>query len=290
MVATDPAVLGEARALRRRMRRPPLSVTTVTLTVSLVWMGVVLVSALIPGVLTSDDPAALQPTRVLQAPGTGTLLGTDHYGRSVATMLVYGARSAMTIGLLATLLGMLVGGTLGLVAGYLGGWVDMLIGRLVDILMCFPGVLLALIIASALGATTGNLIIAVGIATIPGFCRVMRGQVMTVRSRLFVEAARSSGFRSSRIVFRHILPNAVAPAVVLATVSIGTAIVVAASLSFLGLGPRTDIPDWGQLLAMGQPYLANAWWVTTFPGITLTFTVIAVSLVGDWLRDRLDVD
>jgi peptide/nickel transport system permease protein len=205
-------------------------------------------------------------------------------------MLLYGARSALIVGLFATLFGVLVGGILGLVGGYLGGWVDMLIGRLIDILMCFPGVLLALIITSALGATTRNLIIAVGIATVPGFCRVMRGQVMTVRGRLFVEAARSNGFRASRIVFRHILPNAVTPTVVLATVSIGTAIVVAASLSFLGLGPQTDIPDWGQLLAAGQPYLANAWWVSTFPGIALTLTVVAVSLAGDWLRDRLDVD
>jgi peptide/nickel transport system permease protein len=290
MGTLGPAVLTEARVLRARLWRPALPVSTATLAVSLIWMGVVLVAALIPGVLTSDNPTALQPERVLQPPGQATLLGTDHVGRSVATMLLYGARSALIVGLFATIFGVLVGGVLGLVGGYLGGWVDMLIGRLIDILMCFPGVLLALIITSALGATTRNLTIAVGIATVPGFCRVMRGQVMTVRGRLFVEAARSNGFRSSRIVFRHILPNAVAPTVVLATVSIGTAIVVAASLSFLGLGPHKDIPDWGQLLAEGQPYLASAWWVTTFPGIALTLTVIAVSLIGDWLRDRLDVD
>ena len=289
-VAVDPPVLADAGPVRRRMGRRTFSVNNVTLGVSMAWMAVILVAAISPGLLSGDDPTVLQPARALQAPGEGTLLGTDHYGRSVFTLLHHGARSAMVIGHLATLFGVVVGGLLGLVAGYFGGWVDMVIGRLIDILMCFPGVLLALVIASALGATTTNLILAVGIATVPGFARVMRGQVMSVRGKLFVEAARSNGFRPGRIVFRHILPNSLAPIVVMATVSVGTAIVVAASLSYLGLGPRMDIPDWGQLLAMGQPYLSGAWWISTFPGITLTLTVIAVSLAGDWLRDRLDVD
>lgn len=289
-ISSDPAGLADAAPVRRRMGLRTFSVNNVTLGVSLAWMALILVAAAVPGLLTGDDPTALAPSRALQGPGEGTLLGTDLYGRSVLTLLLHGARSAMIIGLFATLFGVLVGGLLGLVAGYFGGWTDMVIGRLVDVLMCFPGVLLALVIASALGATTTNLILAVGIATVPAFCRVMRGQVMSVRNRLFVEAARSNGFRQSRIVFRHILPNSLAPIVVMATVSVGTAIVVAASLSFLGLGPRTDIPDWGQLLAVGQPYLSGAWWISTFPGITLTVTVIAVSLAGDWLRDRLDVD
>lgn len=286
----DPADRLDATPLRRRMRRRSFTVNNVTLGVSLVWVAVVVIAALVPGLLTGDDPTALQPARALEAPGSSTLLGTDLYGRSVFTLLLFGARSALVVGLLATLFGVVVGGLLGLVAGYFGGWVDMVIGRLIDVLMCFPGVLLALVIASALGSTTTNLILAVGIATVPAFSRVMRGQVMSVRGKLYVEAARSNGFRRSRIVFRHILPNSLAPIVVMATVSVGTAIVVAASLSFLGLGPQMDVPDWGQLLAIGQPYLSGAWWISTFPGITLTLTVIAVSLAGDWLRDRLDVD
>ncbi|WP_154794128.1 ABC transporter permease [Occultella kanbiaonis] len=290
MAAVDAAAFTEVKGLRRQLRRTGVSVNSALLYASLAWMAVVVLAALIPGVLATEDPTVLDPARALQPPGAGTPLGTEQYGRSVATLLVHGARSAMIIGLCATAFGMLVGSVLGLIAGYLGGWVDMVIGRFIDMLMCFPGVLLALIIAAALGSTTTNLILAVGIATVPGFARVMRGQVLTVRGHLYVEAARSNGFSPTRTVFRHILPNALAPSVVMATVSIGVAIVVAASLSFLGLGPRTEVPDWGQLLSLGQPYLANSWWISTFPGITLTLTVIAVSLLGDWLRDRLDVE
>jgi len=282
--------VAEATLLRHRTWRSRVSVNNVTLGFSLAWLAVVVIAAALPGVLATDDATVLDPTRVLTAPGEQTLLGTDHYGRSVLTLLVHGARAALVIGLAATLLGMLIGSLVGLVAGYLGGAADMLLGRFVDILMCFPGVLLALVIASALGASTTNLIIAVGISAVPGFARVMRGQVLTIRGRLYVEAARSAGFGPGRVLMRHILPNSVAPTVVLATVTVGTSVVVAASLSFLGLGVRSEIPDWGQLLAMGQPYLAGAWWISTFPGIVLTLTVIAVSLAGDWLRDRLDVD
>lgn len=289
-VAVDPTVSPQPVPMGRQLfSRSRISVNNVTLAVSLFWVFLVLAAAAVPWLLTADDPTVLTPGRALERPGESTLLGTDVYGRSVSTLLLYGARTAMIIGLAATALGAIVGGLIGLISGYFGGWVDMLIGRLIDVLMCFPGVLLALVIASALGATTANLILAVGIATIPAFARVMRGQVMTVRGRLYVEAARSNGFRPSRILVRHILPNSLAPIVVMATVSVGTAIVVAASLSFLGLGPTTDIPDWGQLLALGQPYLAGAWWISTFPGLTLTLTVVAVSLLGDWLRDRVDV-
>lgn len=288
-MATATAV-AEASVLRSRGWRTKISVNNVTLGFSLAWLVVVVLAALLPGVLATDDATVLDPTRVLTAPGDQTVLGTDHYGRSVLTLLVHGSRTALVIGLAATALGMVIGSLIGLAAGYLGGPVDMLLGRFVDILMCFPGVLLALVIASALGASTTNLIIAVGISAVPGFARVMRGQVLTVRGRLYVEAARSAGFGPGRVLMHHVLPNSVAPTVVLGTVTVGTSVVVAASLSFLGLGVRSDIPDWGQLLAMGQPYLAGAWWISTFPGIVLTLTVIAVSLAGDWLRDRLDVD
>ncbi|MFD1717264.1 ABC transporter permease [Georgenia deserti] len=255
-----------------------------------VWLVLVGVAAAVPQVLVDTDPTALQPQRALTAPSGAVILGADHYGRSVAVLLVHGARTALVIGVLATVVGFVIGGLIGLLTGYLGGWVDMLAGRVMDMFMAFPGVLLALVVTAALGASTTNLVIAVGISVVPQFYRVLRGQAIAVRSRLFVEAARSTGFSSVRILLRHVLPNAVAPGVVLATVTVGTSIVLGASLSFLGLGPRTDVPDWGQLLAMGQPYLANAWWISTFPGLALTLTVIAVSILGDWLRDRLDAD
>lgn len=281
----EPAAAAPARGGLSR-----LTVNGAVLAVALAWMAVVVVAALVPGLLARADPTALDPTKALAAPSGDLPLGADHYGRSIAVLLVHGARTALVIGLFATVLGFVVGGTIGLLTGYVGGWVDMVVGRVMDMFMAFPGVLLALVVTAALGASTTNLVVAVGISVVPGFYRVMRGQVMSVRSRLFVEAARSVGFSPARILVRHVLPNALAPVLVLATVTVGTSIVLGASLSFLGLGPRTEVPDWGQLLAMGQPYLANAWWISTFPGLALTLTVIAVSLVGDWLRDRLDTD
>lgn len=255
--------------------------------ISVIWLLFVVVCALFPSLLSSNDPQTLQPQRVLQAPG-GTLLGTDQYGRSVLTLLIYGARTAVIIGVVSMLIALLIGSAIGLIAGYLGGVVDMLIGRLLDILMSFPGILMALIITAALGPTTRNLIIAVGISTIPQFARVMRAQTIAVRGRLYVEAARASGYSQRRIILAHIVPNAIAPIVVLATLTVGIAIVLAASLSFLGLGPKSIVPDWGQLLSVGQPYLSTAWWISTFAGLMITLTVIATSILGDSLSDRLE--
>lgn len=278
------AVVTKDAGTRRR-----LSAETVLSVLAVLWMLLVLAAAVFPSLLAPEDPTQVFATRALQPPGS-TPLGTDQYGRSIAVLLVYGAQSSIVIGLAATAIAVVIGGGLGLIGGYLGGVADMIIGRIMDVLMCFPGVLLALIIATALGPTTANLILAVGIGSLPAFARVMRGQVMSVRSRLYVEAAQSVGFSRVRILLRHVLPNAIAPTVVLATVSVGTAIVVAASLSFLGLGAQSGTPDWGQLLASGQSYLASAWWISTFPGLAITLTVISISLLGDWLRDSLDTD
>lgn len=261
----------------------------VTLT-ALLWIVVVLIVAFLPTVFAADNPTVMHATRALQGPGGETVLGTDQYGRSLWTLMVHGARQSVIIGLAATVLAVVIGGFLGLWSGYAGGATDMIIGRIIDTLMCFPGVLLALLIATALGPSIPNLIIAVGVSSVPQFARVMRGQVISVRSRLFIEAAQTLGFSQFRILFRHVLPNALAPIVVLATISVGVAIVAAASLSFLGLGPQATVPDWGQLLAMGQPYLSSAWWISTFPGLAITLTVLSISLLGDWLRDRLDTE
>ena len=277
--------LRESSPPRRRRRR--LSVNSMVTAVAAGWIVLVVIAALIPSILAPGDVAELFPERVLQPPGE-TLLGTDQYGRSIGVLLIHGARTAVLIGLGATALALTIGTLIGLVGGYVGGWVDMLIGRLVDILMSFPGILMALIIAAALGPTTTNLVIAVGIAAIPQFARVMRSQTMTVRDRLYVEAARASGFSQLRIILRHILPNAIGPIVVLATLTIGVAIVLAASLSFLGLGAHKDLPDWGQLLAMGQPYLNSAWWISTFSGLAITLTVICLSVLGDALSDKFE--
>lgn len=252
-------------------------------------LATVVLMAAFPGLFVGYDPLALHPERVLQAPGEDTLLGTDQYGRSLVGLLVYGARDSVLIGLVSVVVGLTVGGAIGLLAGFGGGIVDMVLMRIVDVLLCFPGILLALLVSAALGASLRNVIIAVAVGQVPEYARVMRGQVLAVRSRLFVQAAAAAGVRPRRIVFRHVLPNAMAPVIVVATLGVGHAIVSGATLSFLGVGPQGGIPDWGRLLASGGSYMATAWWISTFPGLIVTVVVVAVNIFGDWLRDRMDV-
>ncbi|WP_159501721.1 ABC transporter permease [Microbacterium sp. 18062] len=285
-LAAVAAQVGSVTREWSRPRRPTLDGVLVGL--SGAWLLVLAVAALAPGLLAPGDPETLHPTRVLQPPGPDAPLGTEQYGRSVYLLLVHGARTALTIGVAATLLAVVAGSLVGLVAGYVGGIVDALIGRVLDVMMALPGVLLALVITAAAGPSVGVLILSVATAFMAGFARVMRGQVISTRSRLFIEAARATGIGPGRILFRHVLPNASAPVVALATIAVGEAILVAAALSFLGLGPRMDVPDWGQLLASGQAFLRQSWWVSTFAGVMISLTVIAIGLAGDWLRDRAD--
>ncbi|WP_192498606.1 ABC transporter permease [Ornithinimicrobium pratense] len=280
--------LTTADAGRRSLFRGA-SAARVVLILAVAWLVAILACVLVPNVIAPGDPLQIQPDRILQAPGA-TLLGTDQFGRSVFELLVHGARISIFIGLAATVLSLIIGGSIGMIAGYWGGRLDMVIGRLIDILMCFPGILLALVIAAALGPSVRNIIIAVGVGNIPSFARVMRSQVISVRSRLFIEAARATGLSHGRILRTHILPNSLAPIIVLATIEIGSSIVAAAALSFLGAGASSGIPDWGTTIARGQPFLNVAWWITTISGVILTLTVIALSILGDWLRDRLDTE
>ncbi|MCU1406229.1 MAG: binding-protein-dependent transport system inner rane component [Glaciihabitans sp.] len=255
---------------------------------SAAWLALTVVALIVPDLLAPGDPTKLRPTMVLQPPSAENLLGTEQYGRSVYLLLIHGARTAMLVGFASTAIALVIGSLIGLLAGYFGGWVDAVIGRLLDILMSIPGVLLALLVTASAGSSLTSLIFSVGIAFVAGFARVMRGQVLTTRERVYVDAARSVGFSGPRILFRHVLPNAFAPVLGLATVAVGEAILVASALSFLGLGPLLDVPDWGQMLAAGQPFLLQAWWVSTFAGITISVTVVAVSLLGDWLKERFD--
>ena len=188
----------------------------------------------------------------------------------------------------STLLGGAVGSLIGIAGGYLGGWFDLLIMRLIDMLLALPGLLLALIFIAALPRTLANEIFAIAIASVPIFARVLRGQAVQVRSRPFVDAAVVSGLRRRTIVIRHIIPNCVAPAMELATVYVGVAIVIAASLSFLGLGPSEVVPDWGTLIQSGQGYIDHDWWISVFPGVIVTLAVIALSVLGDRLRGALE--
>lgn len=235
-----------------RSRNRPVTLNGVLVSLSVGWLALILFAAFVPGLLAPGDPTALHPTEVLRPPGDGALLGTEQFGRSVYLILVHGARTAIVIGVAATALAVVIGCLIGLIAGYAGGIVDSVIGRILDVMLALPGVLLALVITAAAGPSVEVLIISVAVASIAGFARIMRGEVLSTSNRLFIEAAKATGLRPTRILFRHVLPNAFTPIAALATIAVGEAILVAAALSFLGLGPRLDVPDWGQLLSSGS--------------------------------------
>ncbi len=214
--------------------------------------------------------------------------GTDQLGRDILSRIVAGSRVTLTIAGSAVVLGGIAGIFLGLVAGYFGGWSDRLLMRLVDIQLAFPLMLLALLVVAALGPSLHNLIAVLALTSWVRYARIVRGQVLTVREREFVQAVRAMGASHLRILGRHILPNVLTPALVVATLELARTIVLEAGLSFLGLGIQPPSPSWGRMLADGRTYIASAWWIITLPGLALMLTVLSVNLLGDWLRDWLD--
>jgi peptide/nickel transport system permease protein len=257
------------------------------LTIAILFLLLMLAWALAPSLFTAGNPSATNPLASLAGLSARFPLGADQYGRSVYTELVYGAKVALEIGFFCTILGGGVGGAIGIFSGYLGGKVDMMVMRGIDMLMALPPLFLALIFIAALAPTTTNEIIAVSVATVPAFARVMRGRALEVRSRLFIDALTVVGVRRRRILWRHVVPNCAPPALVLASINVGTAIVTAASLNFLGLGPSV-VTSWGTQISSGQGYINKEWWISVFPGILITLLVISVNIVGDWVRDALE--
>lgn len=218
----------------------------------------------------------------------GHLLGTDRVGRDVFTRLVHGARISLRIGFFATSIAA-VGGTLvGLVAGFLGGKVDWGISRVLDVMLAFPGILLAIVIVSTLGPGINNALIALGISAIPYYARVVRGATLSARELVYVRAARAVGMREARIMLRHVLPNLVSPVIIMASLGLANSIISAAGLGFLGLGAEPPTPEWGLELAEGRRYLRTAPWVPAAPGIAIFITVMSMNLLGDGLREALD--
>jgi peptide/nickel transport system permease protein len=238
--------------------------------------------------LATRDPIRTAAREALQPPGARFLLGSDQFGRDVASRVVYGARVSLLVGLISVSIAVALGAPLGLVSGYYGGRLDALIMRVMDVLLAFPGILLALAIVSVLSPGLGNVMIAVGLSAVPGYARLVRATVLAARENLYVEAARALGGRDGGILVRDILPNVVAPLIVTATLGLGGAILSAAALSFLGLGSQPPQPEWGRMLSEGRDYLREAWWISTFPGLGILLTVLAMNLVGDGLRDVLD--
>lgn len=248
----------------------------------------IVVIALTAPLIAPYDPIKTNQRLSLTPPSPEHLMGTDRFGRDIFSRVVWAGQTSLPIGLVSVVIGLLFGVSVGLLAGYYGGWFDAVSMRCVDLLLAFPGILLALAIIAILGGSLTNLMIAVGIASIPDYVRITRGSVLSMREREFVLAARVVGARGPSIVLRHILPNTVAPLIVLATLGTAAAIITGAALSFLGLGIKPPTPEWGNMLAEGREFLQRAPWVAFFPGIAIMLTVLAINLLGDGLRDTLD--
>ncbi|NLE77138.1 MAG: ABC transporter permease [Chloroflexi bacterium] len=239
-------------------------------------------------VLAPYDPIKVVPQASFQPPSAEHWLGADRYGRDVLSRIVYGARISLTVGLISVGLAAAVGVPAGLLAGWDTGTTSALIMRFTDAMLALPGILLALSIIAVLGPGLSNAMIAVGISNIPTYIRLVRGGVLSARENVYVDAARVIGCSTTRIMYQHILPNVVAPVIVLSTLGIATSILSAASLSFLGLGAQPPTPDWGTTVSEGRDVLDFAWWISTFPSLVIMITVLAINLLGDGLRDALD--
>ena len=244
--------------------------------------------ALFAPVIAPYDPVKMEPANKLQTPSADHWFGTDDKGRDILSRIMYGARISLTVGIVSTLIGAAVGIVLGLISGYYGRWIDSLIMRICDVLLAFPGILLALAIIAVLGTSTTNVIIAVAFFAIPTFARIVRGSVLSVKKLEYIDAIRALGASDFRIIFMHILPNILSPIIVQATLYIASAIITASALSFLGMGTQPPTPEWGTMLSDGRSYIRQAPHITLFPGLVIFLVVMGFNLFGDGLRDALD--
>jgi ABC-type dipeptide/oligopeptide/nickel transport system permease subunit len=251
-------------------------------------LGCFVFAALVSPVLLPFDPAQNHLEDAFLPRSSSHPLGTDQLGRDELRALLYGARYTLALGLLAVAIGVGIGAPLGAISGYFGGWIDLVIQRVTDILLSFPAFLLALGLIAALGVGLRNVVIAVGVSSVPGFVRLVRSQTLSIRELPFVDASRSLGGSSHRILAKHILPNAAGPIIVQATLQLGYAIIVASGLGFLGLGVQPPAPEWGALLGQSQQYIFSDPMLATYPGLAIFLTVLAFNLLGDGLRDALD--
>ena len=224
----------------------------------------------------------------LQGPSAEHWFGTDEFGRDILARLVHGGRISLVVGVIAVAIALVLGGTLGAISGFFGGKVDMLISRAMDILLAVPSLLLSITIVSALGPSIINLMIAIAVSSVPGYARIVRSSVMTVRDNEFVEAAKAIGANDAQIIASHILPNCLAPIIVQVSLKVASAILSTSGLSFLGLGLKAPTPEWGSMLSGGRAYLRNAPHLTVFPGLAIMLTILSMNLLGDGLRDALD--
>lgn len=300
--ARRPALRSARSDVWRTLRRARLGL------VGAVVLGLIAVAAIAAPWITPHDPysGSLSVSRQCPAFTTcpnlggsfartgareGTLdypLGTDPNGRDVLSRIVYAARISLIVGITAVAIGGTVGVLAGLVSGYYGGTVDAVVMRIADVQLAFPFILLAIAVVAVLGGGLFNVIVVLGIGSWVPYARVVRGQVLSARQQEYVIAARAMGARDPTILFRHLLPNVITPAIIIATFGVAAAIIGEATLSYLGVGIQPPTPTWGNMLADGRAYVASAWWLATFPGLAIMLTVLSINVLGDWLRDFLD--
>lgn len=280
--ATLAPALMEPRRARRRLslnRSGALGLIVVALVVG---------AAVLAPVITPYGPADSDLVKTLQPPSREHWMGTDQLGRDLFTRILYGARVSLTIGLVTVGISGVIGLAVGLISGYLGGLTDVVLMRLVDVQLSFPFILLALVVNAILGIGLQNIILTLIITGWVVYARLVRGEVLALKTLDYVEAARALGAQQMRIVVRHLLPNLWTPIIILSSLQVAQFIVAEAAISFLGFGVQPPMASWGNMLNEGKTYIYNAWWMTTFPGVALVLTALGVNLVGDWLRDTLD--
>ena len=223
-----------------------------------------------------------------KSPNVDHIFGTDRLGRDILSRIIYGTKYSLSIGLMSVSIGLIFGTTMGVLSAYYGGLVDTIIMRFIDALLAFPGILLALVVIAVLGPGLFNVMLAVGISTVPEYARLARGKVLSVMQLEYIEAIHSIGGSNIRVILKHILPNISAPITILATLQVGNAILVGSGLSFLGMGAQPRTPEWGLMTAEGRNFMSQAWWISTFPGIAILITVISINQFGDGLREAID--
>ena len=271
------------REVRRMLKKNKMALVGLGILVILVLL------ALFADVIADYDTVVIKQNLAnrLKGPSAEHWLGTDEFGRDIFARLVHGARVSLKVGIIAVGISIILGGILGALAGFYGGRIDNIIMRIMDVFLAVPSILLAIAIVSALGPSIINLMVAISISSVPRYARIVRASVLSIRDQEFVEAARAIGANNARIIFRHIIPNSLAPVIVQGTLGVASAILSTAGLSFIGLGIQPPAPEWGSMLSGGRQYLRYAWWVTTFPGVAIMITILSLNLLGDGLRDAL---
>lgn len=256
--------------------------------VGLILLAVILGAALLAPWIAPHDPAQMDTDHRLEKPSGAYLLGTDHMGRCILSRILFGARISISISFLVLVIIMTIGVLTGTLAGYMGGRVDDVIISIIDVLLAFPGLILALVIAGILGPSTMNVMIAMASVQWVGYARIIRGMIASIKEKEYIQAAKTGGSTEVSLILRHILPNVLTPVIVLATLDMGSTILAISGLSFLGLGTQPPIPEWGAMLNDGRAYMHRAPWIMLFPGLAIFITVLAFNLIGDGLRDFLD--